>query len=132
MRLWRKDKPLYATWMSMKQRCYNPKNKKYPSYGGRGVKVCDRWLESYDSFASDMGERPTNHSIDRIDNNGDYTPNNCRWATPVQQGNNQQRSLRTEEVEVIVSLNEQGLSSRKIAKAISRSQTAVINVLRSL
>lgn len=75
-------------WQRIRQACYNPKNPKYPRYGGRGIKVCDRWLESFENFLSDMGECPDGLTLDREDVNGDYTPENCRWATPKQQSNN--------------------------------------------
>jgi hypothetical protein len=79
----------YKNWLKMKERCYNPNTKGYEYWGGRGIKVCDRWLNSFENFLTDMGERPTlKHSIDRIDNNGNYEPSNCRWATPHQQSQN--------------------------------------------
>ncbi len=81
--------PLYKTWDNMKTRCYNSNYIRYKDWGGRGIKVCDRWLNSFENFLSDMGERPTlKHSIDRIDNNRNYEPSNCRWATPHQQSQN--------------------------------------------
>lgn len=85
----------YFAWVHMKGRCNNPKNEKYPNYGGRGIKVCDRWESSFESFLSDMGEAPTKkHTIDRIDVNGDYCPDNCRWATFKEQSLNKTNSVR--------------------------------------
>jgi hypothetical protein len=83
----------YRIWGLMKARCYIPNNPGYADYGGRGVIVCDRWLESFENFLEDMGPRPPRHSIDRIDVNGNYEPGNCRWADHKTQARNK-RSTR--------------------------------------
>lgn len=82
--------PEYYAWVNIRTRCYNKNNINYKDWGGRGIRVCDRWLESFENFYADMGKRPSaKHSIDRYPNNdGDYEPSNCRWATDFQQANN--------------------------------------------
>ncbi|UOR02035.1 hypothetical protein MUN77_01505 [Leucobacter allii] len=83
---------LYRTWKGMKSRCTNPNRPDYSRYGGRGIEVCDRWLHSFEAFASDVGEKPgPGYSIDRIDNDGNYEPGNVRWATASEQRRNQRR-----------------------------------------
>lgn len=85
--------PEYRTWLGMKRRCGDTNYKDYPNWGGRGIRVCGRWDESFEAFLSDMGARPsTQHSIDRIDPNLDYAPDNCRWATATEQGAENKRS----------------------------------------
>jgi len=81
--------PLYGVWQSMKQRCTNENNHSWAHYGGRGIKVCDRWLDSFDYFREDVGERPFEGAqLDRIDNNGDYKPGNTRWVTAAENMSN--------------------------------------------
>jgi hypothetical protein len=80
--------PTYRSWQSMKYRCYYPRNPRYPLYGGRGIRVCKRWFNSFEAFFEDMGPRPNGMTLDRLNTNGHYVPSNCRWATPAQQANN--------------------------------------------
>lgn len=80
----------YSTWSGMLQRCNNPNSPRYYQYGGKGIVVCERWMK-FENFLTDMGERPEGKTIDRINNDGNYEPSNCRWATPLEQ----QRNLKT-------------------------------------
>lgn len=85
--------PIYLNWQGMIQRCENPKHPKYPIYGARGIRVCARW-KVFENFYADMGDRPSPHySIDRIENDGNYEPGNCRWATKREQLLNTRRSI---------------------------------------
>lgn len=89
----RKERILRAIRRDMIRRCYELNNVSYPHYGGRGIKVCNRWKKSLQYFIEDMGSPPTpNHSLDRIDNNGHYEPSNCKWATIIEQRNNNRRN----------------------------------------
>jgi hypothetical protein len=85
--------PEHDTWLEIRRRCADPKRENYQTHGARGIKVCDRW-KTFENFFSDMGFRPSDrHSIDRINNNGNYEPSNCRWATSVEQGLNKRNNL---------------------------------------
>jgi hypothetical protein len=86
--------PEYKAWNAMIRRCTNPKVHNYHRYGGRGITVCDRWLNSVESFVADMGPRPDGCSLERINGNGNYEPTNCRWADNRDQANNRHTNRR--------------------------------------
>ena len=83
--------PTYRVWSGMKTRCLNSKSTNYNLYGGRGIKICDRWM-TFENFLSDMGTRPANMTLDRINVDGNYEPSNCRWASPQEQSKNKRAS----------------------------------------
>jgi hypothetical protein len=86
----------YSSYGSMKQRVLNPRNKRFKDYGKRGIKICERWLESFENFYADMGPRPEGTTLERRDNNGNYEPDNCYWAIPKEQMNNTRRNVYIE------------------------------------
>jgi hypothetical protein len=82
-----KTSKMYWTWCSMRKRCYNAKTPSYRNYGARGITVCERWM-TFANFLADMGDKPEGLSLERIDNDGNYEPGNCKWATPAEQNRN--------------------------------------------
>jgi hypothetical protein len=119
----------YVSWVNMKMRCYNPNDKRYSDYGGRGIKVCDRWLHSFENFLEDMGQCPEKHTLDRIDNDGDYCPDNCRWATRKEQQNNRRFNHKIKHDGLCLNLTQWaeklGVSSYMIYKKIKTDPTWV-------
>lgn len=84
----------YKSWRDAKERCFNSHKATFKHYGGRGISMCDKWHHDFGAFLADMGACPPGHSLDRINNDGNYEPGNCRWATQQQQTNNQRRNIR--------------------------------------
>ena len=80
--------PTYNSWQAMKKRCLNKKHKGYKDYGEKGITICDEWIDSHQNFKKDMGEKPENHSLDRIDNSIGYSKENCKWSTITEQNRN--------------------------------------------
>lgn len=102
--------PEYSSWTSMRKRCSNPNNTNWKYYGGRGITVCDRW-NSFENFLEDMGTRSPGMSIDRINSSGNYEPDNCRWATRVEQATNKRQVTKLTEFEVSVIVASRGHAS---------------------
>lgn len=113
--------PEFASWQAMLARCRSKRH----TYGGRGIKVCDKWEHSFENFLADMGKKPTlEHSIDRIDSNGDYTPENCRWATRIEQNNNTNRNVKVTYLDKTFSLSQWakylGINERTLRNRFNR------------
>ncbi len=114
----------YRSWIAMKSRCYDEDREGYKNYGGRGIKVCDRWLNSFELFFKDIGPKPgPEYTVDRIDNDGDYEPDNCRWATRQEQSNNRRNSKLIHYRGSLKSLPEiarlHNLSPEKLARCVA-------------
>lgn len=114
----------YKSWRSMLDRCYRQKSPKFNSYGGRGISVCELWRKSFKQFLSDMGPRPLNHSIDRIDNNGNYEPGNCRWADSKTQARNRRSNRK-------IWWNGENLCVVEVAERLGISHSSVVSKINS-
>jgi len=115
--------PEYRAWIDMKNRCFNPNHKRYSDYGGRGIAVCDRWL-NFKNFLADMGSRPSSkHSLNRIDNDSDYCPDNCKWSTRVEQANNKRTNY-------LITIDDVTLTIAQWAKKMSISHQVIRDRLK--
>lgn len=120
----------YQIWSSMIKRCRNPNDENFHNYGGRGITVCKRWIKSFDSFLKDMGRRPKEKSLDRINNNKGYSKTNCRWATREEQGQNTRKTkLSPELVASIFEMRSAGTKVSSLASVMGVSCSLVYQVL---
>jgi hypothetical protein len=113
----------HATWLDMRNRCRNEKAHNYARYGGRGITICERW-ESFENFLADMGTKPKGYSIERNDNDGNYEPGNCGWATRIEQNKNKSDRYTAEQDDTIREGISRGLSFSEIGKLIDKSRCA--------
>lgn len=119
------NSPEYVSWRHMKQRCSNPKRPDYIYYGARGITVCERW-NKFANFIADMGLRPTiDHSLDRIDHNGNYELSNCRWATKIEQNRNKRNTYTAADDRKIREGVARGLNFKQVAKLVGKSHSGV-------
>lgn len=117
--------PEFNVWQHMRARCMRTSHKAYADYGGRGISVCDRW-HSFENFYADMGLRPgPGYTLDRIDNNGNYEPANCRWATRTEQNRNRRGNYSADEDITLRELAAAGLSFRQISEKMNKSPRSV-------
>lgn len=115
--------PLYPIWVQMNQRCKNPRNRGFKNYGGRGISVCERWRKSFSDFVSDMGPRPEGLTIERKNNDGNYEPLNCKWATHKEQSNNQRKRMTKKQ--------KKWEETAKICEQLSRGNSIEANQIRA-
>ena len=117
-----RETPTYQAWAAMKKRCLNPDHRNYAGYGGRGIDVCQRWME-FENFLSDMGNRPDGMSLDRINNDAGYSPENCRWATAIDQNNNRRSNT-------LITFDDKTFTVSQWARELGMKKNALIERFR--
>lgn len=129
-----RDHPLYGTWFNMKRRCLDSNFTEYHRYGARGITVCERWLgpNGFPNFLADMGEKPEGMTLERIDNDGSYTPENCEWVTPKQQAANRRPRKITPEQrrEILERYEAGGVLAKELAVEYGVSTSAITWAVR--
>jgi len=124
--------PEYNVWAHMISRCYRANTKSYKNYGGRGIKICESWLDSFRNFYADMGSRPSSkHEIDRIDNNGDYEPQNCRWVTRTENARNKRNTTDIESIKEMRAKHKKGISVYRLSKEYAMSYTNAKDIINN-
>jgi len=128
---WKRHKRTYRSYSSMKARVLNKNHIQYKDYGGRGISICDRWLEKpegFKNFLNDMGERPEGRSLDRINNDGDYCPQNCKWSTPKEQAANRRQSIHhARNAKIFVKYGEELLTIRELSEKTGEPMSTLYN-----
>ena len=124
---------LYSVWINMKTRCYNNNSRSFKTYGKRGIKICDQWLHSFETFVNDVGERPSKiHQLDRINNDGNYEPNNVRWVLPVINSHNKKNKINIYKANEIRKLyNKDKLTLKEIANIFGIHFSTVSRIVRN-
>ena len=125
----------YRCWGAMKERCLNSNTRGYHYYGGRGITVCKRWVNSFESFLEDMGLCPEGKSLDRKNNDKNYSPGNCRWATPSEQNYNKRKFPRPKEkwnkyYSRVITMSREGSTTREIAKVLGLGKSYVHRMVK--
>jgi hypothetical protein len=123
----------YRSWVSMKKRCTDPNSIGWKNYGGRGITICERWQKVYLNFHEDMGECPDGYTLDRIDNNGNYEPSNCKWSTQLEQSQNKRNIKLTEELVIEArKLQADGMSTKELSDRLGVNYQTMYQAVKGL
>lgn len=126
----RSQTPTYIAWRNMRRRCLNPKDQSWHCYGGRGIKVCRQWAESYDQFVKDMGVKPKGMTLERLNTDGNYEPSNCVWASMRDNQNNRRNTIKVKGVPVTVLAEMTGIKADTLRARLNRYGTSSDRILK--